>query len=124
MNKYFLSVLIGSISGFLAGMQGIAGSFYILTLLMFFGIVENQKIAAGTTLLTIVFPLSIGAVWTYYKNGHVDVPIAFTILAGYIVFATIGAKVNYMLPEKYTILSIALMLCISTFYYIHKFLNL
>ena len=123
MKKYIISALIGAITGFLAGLQGIAGSFYILTLLMLTGIVEDQKKAAGTTLLTIVFPLSIGAVWTYYENGDVDVPIAFTILAVYVLFATLGSKVNYLIHEKYVILSIAFMLFISAFYYIHKFIN-
>lgn len=124
MNKYILSGIIGALTGFLAGFQGIAGSFYILTLLMIFGIAENQKIAAGTTLLTIIFPLSIGAVWTYYKKGHVDVPVAFTILAGYILFATLGAKFNYMVHEKYVHLSIAFMMVLSACYYIYKFLKL
>ena len=123
MKKYIISALIGAITGFLAGLQGIAGSFYILTLLLLTGIVEDQKKAAGTTLLTIVFPLSIGAVWTYYQNGDVDVPIAFTILGVYIIFATLGAKLNYYIHEKYILLSIGIMLFISAFYYIHKFMT-
>lgn len=123
MNKYILSALIGAITGFLAGLQGIAGSFYILTLLLITGVAENHKKAAGTTLLTIVFPLSLGAVWTYYKNGHVDVPIALTIISVYVLFATLGAKLNYIIHEKYVLLSIAFMLFISAMYYIHKFLT-
>jgi uncharacterized membrane protein YfcA len=124
MNKYIASIFIGIISGFLAGFQGIAGSFYILTMLMLFGVAKNQKMAAGTTLLTIVFPLSIGAVITYYKKGDVDVPVAFTILASYVLAATLGAKFNYMVHEKYVLLSIAFMMIISAGYYIHKFMKL
>ncbi len=124
MNKYIASIFIGIISGFLAGFQGIAGSFYILTMLMLFGVAKNQKIAAGTTLLTIVFPLSIGAVITYYKKGDVDVPVAFTILASYVLAATLGAKFNYMVHEKFVLLSIAFMMIISAGYYIHKFIKL
>lgn len=124
MNKYIASIFIGIISGFLAGFQGIAGSFYILTMLMLFGVAKNQKIAAGTTLLTIVFPLSIGAVITYYKKGDVDVPVAFTILASYVLAATLGAKFNYMVHEKHVLLSIAFMMIISAGYYIHKFMKL
>ena len=124
MNKYILSGIIGIISGFLAGFQGIAGSFYILTMLLAFGIAENQKVAAGTTLLTIIFPLSIGAVMTYYKKGHVDVPVAFTILGTYILSATLGAKFNYMVHEKYVMLSIAIMMIISAGYYVYKFFQL
>ena len=91
---------------------------------MLLGVAKNQRIAAGTTLLTIIFPLSIGAVWTYYKKGDVDVPVAFTILGVYIIFATLGAKANYLVPEKYVIFSISFMLFLSTLYYLNKFIKM
>jgi len=120
MIKYLLALLIGAVCGLLAGFQGIAGSFYILTLLLVFGIAKNQRQAAGTTLLTIVFPLSIGAVYEYYKTGDVDVPVAVCIIIAYFIAAAFGAKANALVDEKYVLFSIAFMLFISSFYYIHK----
>ena len=124
MNKFIIAGLIGAVTGFLAGLQGIAGSFYILTLLLLTGLSDDQRHAAGTTLLTIVFPLSLGAVWTYYKKGDVDIPIALTIIAVYFIFSTLGAKANFLIPQKYTLLSIALMLVLSAGYYVNKYLHL
>ena len=120
MFKYLLALLIGMITGFIAGFQGIAGSFYILTLLLILGIAKNQRQAAGTTLLTIVFPLSVGAVYEYYKTGDVDIPVAFCIIIAYLIAASFGAKANALVDEKYVLFSIAFMLFISSFYYIHK----
>lgn len=124
MIKYLLALLIGVVCGLLAGFQGIAGSFYILTLLLVFGIAKNQRQAAGTTLLTIVFPLSIGAVYEYYKTGDVDVPVAACIIIAYFIAAAFGAKANALVDEKYVLFSIAFMLFISSFYYIHKALSI
>jgi uncharacterized membrane protein YfcA len=120
MIKYVLALLIGVVCGLVAGFQGIAGSFYILTLLLVFGIAKNQRQAAGTTLLTIVFPLSVGAVYEYYKTGDVDVPVAACIIIAYFIAAAFGAKANALVDEKYVLFSIAFMLFISSFYYIHK----
>lgn len=122
MFKYILALLIGISTGFIAGFQGIAGSFYILTALLILGIAKNRRQAAGTTLLTIVFPLSVGAVYEYYKTGYVDVDVgvAFCIIISYLIAASFGAKANALVDEKYVLFSIAFMLFISSFYYIHK----
>ena len=84
--KYITAVIIGSIVGFLGGFQGIAGGFYINMLLMFTGIANTQRLATGTTLLALVFPLSIGAVYEYWKSGDIDVYAALIITLFYIIF--------------------------------------
>jgi len=124
LTRMMLAACIGAVTGFIAGLQGIAGSFYILTALLCLGIEETQQKAAGTTLLTIVFPISIGAVGTYYSKGDVDVPIALTIVFVYFFFSMMGAKANYMIHPKHIYLSIAFMLLLSATYYIKKFVDL
>ena len=81
-----LSVLLAS--------QGIAGGFYISMLLIFSGIAGSQKKAAGTTLLAVLFPISAGAVYEYWKSDSIDIPVALVITFFYIIFSWIGAKVN------------------------------
>ena len=120
MYKYLFASIIGVVTGFIAGFQGIAGSFYILTALLLTGIAKNQREAAGTTLLTIVFPLSIGAVYEYYSTGDVNVPIALTIMIFYILSAYFGAEFNYLIEEKYILYSISFMMIIASFYYLYK----
>jgi len=56
------------------------------------GISPNQRKAAGTTLLAILFPLSIGAVYEYWKSGDIDIPVAIIITLTYMIFAFFGAK--------------------------------
>jgi len=119
--KFVIAALIGVVTGVIAGFQGIAGSFYILTLLLITGLSANQHHAAGTTLLTVVFPLSIGAVWEYYGRGEVDVPLALTIVAFYSFAALEGAKLNGLVEQKFTYLSIALMMVLSSTYYFYRY---
>ena len=122
--KYVLSIAIGSIVGFLGGFQGIAGGFYITMLLLFTGIAGTQRLAAGTTLLAVVFPLSIGAVYEYWKSGVVDVYAALVITFFYMIFSWVGAKVNNLVDEKYPILSLAILLMFTSFYFFSKYIGL
>jgi len=122
--KYILSIAIGTIVGFLGGFQGIAGGFYITMLLLFTGIAGTQRLAAGTTLLAVVFPLSIGAVYEYWKSGDVDVYVALIITLFYIIFSWVGAKVNGMVDDKYPVLSLAILLMFTSLYFFSKYIGL
>jgi uncharacterized membrane protein YfcA len=122
--KYLIAIMIGSIVGFVGGFQGIAGGFYISTLLLLTGIAPTQKMAAGTTLLSIVFPLSIGAVYEYWKSGDVDVYIGLIIAFFYMIFAYFGAYISLQYSEQFVILSLALLLMITSFYYFYKYSQL
>jgi hypothetical protein len=122
--KYILAGVIGTIVGFLGGFQGIAGGFYITMLLLFTGIANTQRLAAGTTLLAVVFPLSIGAVYEYWKSGDVDVYTALIITFFYMIFSWVGAKVNVLVDEKYPILSLAVLLMFTSFYFFSKYIGL
>tara|TARA_B100001059_G_scaffold199191_1_gene205394 strand:- start:31 stop:417 length:387 start_codon:yes stop_codon:yes gene_type:complete len=119
--KYLISIIIGSIIGFIGGFQGIAGGFYISTLLLLTGIAPTQKMAAGTTLLSIVFPLSIGAVYEYWKSGDVDVYIGLIIAFFYMIFAYVGADIRLQYSEQFVILSLGLLLMLTSFYYFYKY---
>ena len=119
--KLFLGLLIGSVVGFVGGIQGIAGGFYISMLLLLSGISQTQRQAAGTTLLAILFPISIGAVYEYWKTGDVDVYLALTITFFYTIFAWIGAKVNAKIDENYLFLSLAFLLLFTSMYFFYKF---
>lgn len=122
--KYLIAIMIGSIVGFVGGFQGIAGGFYISTLLLLTGIAPTQKMAAGTTLLSIVFPLSIGAVYEYWKSGDVDVYIGLIIAFFYMIFAYFGAYISLQYSEQFVILSLALLLMFTSFYYFYKYSQL
>ena len=119
--KYLTAIAIGCIVGFIGGFQGIVGGFYILMLLIFSGIAGSQKKAAGTTLLAMLFPVSMGAVYEYWKSDNIDIPVALIITLFYIIFAWIGAKVNPYFSESFIILSLAVLLMLTSFYFFYKY---
>jgi uncharacterized protein len=119
--KYLTTILIGCIVGFVGGFQGIAGGFYISSLLLLTGIAPTQAKAAGTTLLAIVFPLSIGAVYEYWKAGNVNVYIGLTIALFYMIFSHFGARVRQQFSDQFVLLSLAILLMITSLYYFYKY---
>jgi uncharacterized membrane protein YfcA len=122
--KYITAITIGSIVGFIGGFQGIAGGFYISMLLLFTGLAKTQRMASGTTLLAIVFPLSIGAVYEYWKTGDVDIYNGLIIAFFYTIFAWIGAKMNAYVAEEFTVLSLATLLLLTSGYFFHRFYSI
>ena len=124
MQKYILTVLLGALVGLLGGLQGNAGSLYVLTGLLLLGIVDNQRKAAGTTLVFTSVPLTLAAAYAYYQKGDVDLPIACILIATAIAFSFIGAKLNYLIPKKYVLYSIFLATFLSSIYFLHKALTM
>lgn len=122
--KYVAAIIIGCIVGFIGGFQGIAGGFYISMLLLFTGIAKTQRMAAGTTLLAVLFPLSIGAVYEYWKTGDVDLYAGLVITFFYMIFSWVGAKANLLVDEQYPLLSLAVLLMLTSFYFFHRYLDL
>ena len=118
------AVVIGTVVGFIGGFQGIAGGFYISMMLLLTGLAKTQRMANGTTLLAIVFPLSIGAVYEYWKTGDVDVYSGLIIAFFYMIFAWLGAKANVLVDEKYSVLSLAFLLLLTSGYFFNRFSTL
>tara|TARA_B100000902_G_C27169240_1_gene842877 strand:- start:111 stop:491 length:381 start_codon:yes stop_codon:yes gene_type:complete len=120
MNKLVLTALLGSIVGLIGGLQGNAGSVYILTGLLLLDIVSDQQQAAGTTLLYTSVPLTIGAAYHYYKKGKVDLKIAGILIISSFIFSLLGARLNFLISQKYTLYSISIMMFLSSLFFLRK----
>ena len=118
--KIATTVILGIVVGILGGWQGQAGALYILTGLMVFNIVKNQHMAAGTALLYTSVPISLGAAYQYYKNDSIDWEAAMILIPTVFIFSILGAKINFIVHEKITILSIAFTTLLITIYYFYK----
>ena len=92
--------------------------------LLFTGIVTDQRQAAGTTLLAVLFPISIGAVYEYWRTDDIDIPIALIITFCYIIFSWLGAKINHRFSDEFIILSLGTLLFLTSFYFFHKYYKL
>ncbi len=124
ITEYIVTALIGAFIGFISGWQGISRDDAVIALLLLTGISANQKIAAGTVLLSIVFPISIGAVWKYYQHGDIDVMLGIILAVTYVITATYGAQMNFIVSKKTTALSIVIAQILSTMYFIYDYCKL
>jgi uncharacterized membrane protein YfcA len=91
MNHALATVGLGVISGLAGGALGQSGAEVMVPGLLVLGIVSNFKTAAGTVLLTILPPLSLMAIATYWKRNQVQVSTAVILMVTYFFAAWAGA---------------------------------
>ena len=85
------TIILGTFAGVLGGALGQSGAETILPGLLILGIVPDFKTAAGTTLLTILPPLSLLAIIQYYKRGQVQIITGVILMISYFFAAYVGA---------------------------------
>ena len=85
------TIILGTFAGVLGGALGQSGAETILPGLLILGIVPDFKTAAGTTLLTILPPLSLLAIIQYYKRGQVQIITGVILMISYFFAAYLGA---------------------------------
>ena len=100
INRIILTIILGSLSGILGGAFGLGGSFIMLPGLMLLGITPDFQTAVGTTLLSLLPPVSLLAVIQYYKRKQVDIPVGIILFITYFIFAYYGTFINEMYSEK------------------------
>jgi uncharacterized protein len=80
-------LLLGLAAGVLVGLMGVSGGIIIVPLLAnVLGF--EQHLAQGTSLLLLLPPISLGAMWEYWKTGDVNLGAGMvcacgTLLGGY-----------------------------------------
>jgi len=100
INRIILTIILGSLSGILGGAFGLGGSFIMLPGLILLGITPDFQTAVGTTLLSLLPPVSLLAVIQYYKRKQVDIPVGIILFITYFIFAYYGTFINEMYSEK------------------------
>ena len=117
------TVVLGVIVGLLGGWQGQAGAIYILTGLMALELVSDQRTAAGTALLYTSVPVSLGAVYEYYKTGDINWQAAAILIPCVFIASIFGAKLNKITHKKITLLSIGISTLAVAGYFFYKSYN-
>ena len=98
LDRIILTIILGSLSGLLGGAFGLGGSFVVLPGLLALGIVNDFKTAVGTTLLSLLPPISLLAVIEFYKRKQIDIKVSIILCVTYFIFAYFGTFIN----EYYT----------------------
>ena len=70
--------LIGVCAGVISGFFGLGGGLVIVPALVYFAGFSQHR-ATGTSLAVLLLPVGIGAVFTYYRHGNVDLRAASII---------------------------------------------
>jgi len=91
-------IVIGIITGVMAGMLGIGGAIIMIPALVFLlGI--SQQTAQGTSLAVMLPPVGIIAAYNYYKEGQVNIRFAIILAVFFLVGSYFGSKLALNLPQ-------------------------
>jgi len=92
-------VVIGIITGVMAGMLGIGGAIIMIPALVFLlGI--SQQTAQGTSLAVMLPPVGIIAAYNYYKAGQVNIRFAIILAVFFLVGSYFGSKLALTIPQN------------------------
>ena len=92
-------IIIGILSGILAGVFGIGGAIIVIPALVFI-LGLSQHAAQGTSLAFMLPPVGILATWNYWKAGHVNWKIALILSVTFIVGAYLGSHLSINISDK------------------------
>lgn len=124
MYNYLYAGILASIVGLIGGIQGNAGSIYLLTGLLFFNIVKTQQEAAAITLLYTSIPITLGAALEFCYKGKLDYKLAIICIIFGFLFSIVGAKLNFYISQKNVILSTSILLLFSSGVFFNRYLKL
>jgi uncharacterized protein len=92
-------VLMGLVVGVLVGIAGIGGG-VVLVPAMVYLLGMDQHMAQGTSLFLQLPPLGLGAMLTYWRNGHVDVWAGVMCGLGFFLGGYFGSKVAIQMDSR------------------------
>jgi uncharacterized protein len=98
VSTLIIIIVIGIITGVVAGMLGIGGAIIMIPALVFF-LGFSQQMAQGTSLAVMLPPVGILATYNYWKAGHVDMKVALILAATFIIGSYFGSKFALTIPQ-------------------------
>ncbi len=98
VSMLILLLLIGIVTGVMAGMLGIGGAIIMIPALVFF-MGFSQQMAQGTSLAVMLPPIGIFAAYNYWKAGQVNLKFALILAVAFIVGSYFGSKVALNIPQ-------------------------
>jgi len=102
-------LLIGIVTGVMAGVFGIGGAIIMIPSLIFF-MGFNQQMAQGTSLAVMLPPIGIFAAYNYYKAGQANIKFALILAVAFIIGSFFGSKLALNLPAVFLKKAFAVLL--------------
>lgn len=118
--KFMTLFVVGALSGLIAGGLGTSTAYALILGLIFTGVSKDYKHAAALTLFTILPPLSLGAVYQYYKKKMIDIPAGLFLMVVVFISAWTGAKFEGYIPDAYKEFALGGFLFIVSIYMFYK----
>ena len=99
VSMLILLLVIGIITGVVAGMFGIGGAIIMVPALVFvMGL--SQYMAQGTSLAVMLPPIGIIATWNYWKAGQVNLKFALILAAAFLIGSYFGSNFALNIPQN------------------------
>lgn len=99
ITQILILIIIGIVSGILAGVFGIGGAIIVIPALVFIlGLSQHE--AQGTSLAFMLPPVGILATWNYWKQGYVNWKIALVLSLTFVIGAYLGSHFSINIPDK------------------------
>jgi uncharacterized membrane protein YfcA len=96
---FLILIVIGVITGIMAGMLGIGGAIIMVPALVYI-LGLSQQAAQGTSLAVMLPPIGIIAAWNYYKAGQVNIKYAIILAVFFIAGSYFGSKISLSLSAS------------------------
>lgn len=94
-----LILALGFAVGVLVGLMGIGGGIVAIPALVYL-LGMNQHVAQGTSLFFLLPPIGIGALWVYWRDGHVDLPAGILCGLGILMGGYFGGRAAIRIPSE------------------------
>jgi uncharacterized membrane protein YfcA len=98
VSMLLILLVIGVITGVMAGMLGIGGAIIMIPALVFF-MGFSQQMAQGTSLAVMLPPIGVFAAYNYWKAGQVNIKFALILAAAFIIGSYFGSKIALDIPQ-------------------------
>lgn len=76
-------LILGLVVGVMVGLMGVGGGIMLVPALVYIRAME-QHVAQGTSLLLQLPPIGIGALYIYWKRGHIDLRAGLVCALGFL----------------------------------------
>ncbi len=93
-------VLLGLAVGILVGLMGIGGGVLLVPALVYL-VRMDQHLAQGTTVFLQLPPLGLGALYLYWRKGHVDLRAGVACAAGFFFGGYFGSLLAIRIPSQH-----------------------